>query len=378
MSSSVSQLEFWLASSSDASDKDKEKEGGEEATYLSYNVLMALSVFGGFFALDHLYLRSPLTFLSKIIVNLLCFGVWWIYDACQIVFNSHNVKVFGLGVPGIGPYGIGAGVLANPVADKKHMRFFYYAIGLIFGGAIGLDSFVISNNQWGVARLVSLISVIFIPFSLSVWAYNLFNFFTDTKSVINEHSEYFGAPEHSLSSGFLSRFPFLSSLFSPFQTLKNFLNNIIGDAIEPITELGMQVTKTVDDTVITGKSAIDLGKAAIEKGTEIIDKVSETVDKVSRAQGVLPGASMYSTITDQSVQKELGRSNTAAAMTGGAIIAATHLNTVHYVLIVTIVTIVLGGVIVTYHRSKNVPEQRDDAPPNPGVFRKPDPKGHAA
>jgi hypothetical protein len=319
--------------------------------------------------------------LAKILVNILCFGVWWIYDACQVVFNSHAVKVFGLGVPGIGPYGIGAGVLANPVADKKHMRFFYYAIGLIFGGALGIDSFVISDNQWGVVRLVSLLSVIFAPFSLSVWAYNLFNFFTDTKSVVNENTEYFGAPEHSASSGFLSRFPFLSVLFSPFEVLKKFFNNLIGDAVLPITEAVKDVSHTVDDTVLTAKSISNTARVAIEKSTDAIDKVSELVEQASKAQTILPGVSLYSSITPDGVKKELGGT---AAMAGGAIasaiagnvIAETHLNPIHYLLLVTVVTVILGGVIVTYHRSKNVPEQRDDAPPEPGILRKPDQAGN--
>ena len=37
-----------------------------------------------------------------------------------------------------------------------------------------------------------------------------------------------------------------------------------------------------------------------------------------------------------------------------------------------VAAVVIGGIIVTYHRSKNVPEERDDSPPVPGVFREPD------
>ena len=47
MSPSVSQLEFWLDAGSDGNNND-DTEGGPGATYLSYDVLMGLSVLGGY------------------------------------------------------------------------------------------------------------------------------------------------------------------------------------------------------------------------------------------------------------------------------------------------------------------------------------------
>jgi len=380
MSSSVSQLEFWREASSDTNGKNGADEGGPGAAYLSYNVLMGLSVLGGFFALDHLYLRSPITFLAKIIINFLCFGIWWIYDATQVVFNSHAVKLFGLGVPGLGPQGIAAGVFANPVADKKHMMFFIYSLSLFFGGAFGLDSFIMGDNRTGFIRLICLISVILAPVALGWWAYKLFNFFVYTKDVISEQSDFFGAPAHSFESGFLAKFPFLSALFSPFETIKTFFHDLVGDAIQPITDTAQMAIGTIDAAVKTVDNTVQLGREAISKGSEIAGQISNTVEKVSQATQVLPGVSLYSSITPGSVQKELGGTNgkgtetnagnkaanaTATAMVGGAMMM--DLKPVHYILLVTIVTIVLGGVIVTYHRSKNVPvqDERDDTPPNP-------------
>jgi len=378
MSSSVSQLEFWREANSDANEKkDDGTEGGPGATYLSYDVLMGLSVLGGYFGLDHLYLRSPLTFLAKFIVNILCFGIWWIYDAAQIVFNSHAVKIFGLGVPGLGPKGIAGGVFANPVPDKKHLQFFIYAASLIFGGALGIDSFVLGDNKSGLIRLICMISLIFAPIALGWWAYNLFNFFTDTKTVISENADFFGAPKHSFKSGFLAKFPFLEWIFSPIDSIKTFIHDILGDAIQPITDTAQMAIGTVDNTVKTVDEAVKLGRNVVSKSGEIVEKVSNTIEKVSQASQVLPGTSLYASITPDSVQKELGSNKTANAVVGGAVVMATQamatdLNPLHYLLLVTIVTIVLGGVIVTYHRSKNVPNERDDIPPEPGVLRKSD------
>ena len=377
MSSSVSQLEFWREASSDKNETNVD-EGGPGAAYLSYNVLMGLSVLGGFFALDHLYLRSPLTFLAKFVINILCFGIWWIYDATQVVFNSHTVKIFGLGVPGLGPQGIAAGVFANPIPDKKHMMFFIYAVCLIFGGSFGLDSFIMGDNRTGFIRMICLISVIFAPIALGWWIYKLFNFFVYTKDSINENADFFGAPAHSFEKGFLSKFPFLSGLFSPLETIKTFFHDLVGDAIQPITDTAQMAIGTVDSAVKALDNTVQLGRNVVSKGADIAGQISNTVEKVSQATQVLPGVSLYSSITPGSVQKELGQANAgnkaAAAMVGGAMMM--DLKPVHYILLVTIVTIVLGGVIVTYHRSKNVPvqDERNDTPPEPGVLRKPDPK----
>jgi TM2 domain-containing membrane protein YozV len=186
MSSGVSQIEYWLGTNKNAGANNQNsngkdgKEGGDGAIYLSYDVFMALAVIGGFFALDHLYLRSPLTFLAKIVINLLFFGVWWIWDALQAVFNDDVTKVFGLGVPSLGPKGIAAGVLANDVPDKKHMRFFIYAICLMFTGIFGVDSFLLGDKTSGFIRLISLITLIFSPIALGWWLYKLFKFFFDT------------------------------------------------------------------------------------------------------------------------------------------------------------------------------------------------------
>jgi hypothetical protein len=199
-----------------------------------------------------------------------------------------------------------------------------------------------------------------------------------TKDVISETADFFGAPAHSFQSGFLSKFPFLTALFSPLETIKNFFNDLVGDAIQPITDTAQMAIGTIDAAVKTVDDTVQLGREAISKGSDIAGQISNTVEKVSQATQILPGVSLYSSITPGSVQKELSGNKAAAAMVGGAMMM--DLKPVHYILLVTIVTIVLGGVIVTYHRSKNVPVQdkRDDTPPEPGVLRKPDPKERTA
>ena len=106
-------------------------------------------------------------------------------------------------------------------------------------------------------------------------------------------------------------------------------------------------------------------------------EIAETVDKataaMSSASSALPGLDLYMSISPEGVA--------AAKQTGGAAIATsiataatTDLNMLHFTLIGTIVLIAITGLSLTYYRSKNVRPTKDDTPPEPGVFRKPDSK----
>lgn len=250
MSQSVSQIEYWREVNKpdkNNSNAKNDKEGGPGAIYLSYDVFMALSILGGLLALDHLYLRSPLTFLLKLILNILTLGTWWLYDATQAVFNKDIVKVFGLGVPGLGPKGIAAGVLASDTPDKKHMAFFLYALALILGGIFGLDSFIVGDKQSGLIRLVCLITGILAPIAIFWWLFNLGKFFIKTKDVVSLYWEYFGAPppaEHGMTIGekIITKFPFLEKIFGPVQRVKNAVVNAVEETVETIESPGGGIT----------------------------------------------------------------------------------------------------------------------------------------
>ena len=287
MSSGVSQIQYWREAAkpdkntNEANTKDG-KEGGPGAIFLSYDVFLGLTILGGFFALDHLYLRSPLTFIAKIIVNVLTFGSWWLYDASQAVFNKDVVKVFGLGIPSMGPKGIAAGVLASDVPDKKHMAFFIYALVIIFGGIFGLDSFIVGDKQSGFIRLICLITGIFAPIAIFWWLYNLGKFFFKTKDVTNMYWEYFGAPpppEHGMTLGekLALRFPFLQKIFGPVSRVKNVVVGTAEGVVNKAEALGEAV---LVDPVGTAKHIVATPVRLVEEGVDkAIDVVSEVVTK---------------------------------------------------------------------------------------------------
>ena len=385
MSGSVSQLKYWLGASLNSnSNHDQNEEGGPGGTYLSYNLFLVLSVLGGFFALDHLYLRSPLTFLAKFIINFLFFGIWWLYDALHAIFSTDIIKVFGLSVPGLGPQGIAGGVLSKDVPDKLHYRFFIYAVALLFGGMFGIDSFLLGDNQSGFIRLVSTITVIFAPIAMIWWAYKLFFFFTDTSGVIQENHEYFGAPEISLQSQLTSKYPFLSVLFSPLSFFTKIFSSVVKPVIAPLQATVDTATGAVRNTITgtTGavqktaeavRNTVQLGKNTVEKSAELAGQISNTIVKtgeaLATASSALPGTSLYSSITPEGLKEGL-----ASLQKGGS---EDNLNVLPYALLGTLAVIAVSGFVTTYKRAKNVPS-RDDTPPEPGVLRESDSKKRSA
>ncbi len=362
----MSQLKYW---------REEEKNSNANATgatstmtdALSYHVFLGLSVLGGAIGLDHLYLRSPLTFLAKCVVNMLFFGVWWFYDASQALFNSDVVKVYGLGVPGLGPKGIAAGVLASDTPSKKHMNFFLYALALMAGGIFGLDSFLVGDKQSGIIRLISMISMIGLPIALGWWAYKLFTFFFYTKKITSQYKDFFGAPGESTeddTSGFLTRI------------IMRVLETVRGPAeliLKPVTDTVQMGIKTVGDTVATGLQTVDntviLGKAVVDKSSQIATQVTGAIDALSQAGSFLPATSLYSSITPESVKSAKSALSSDGALQSGG--GSEDLNASSYVLLGTLLIVACSGFIATFLRTNkhHVSPQRDDSPPEPGVLR---------
>jgi hypothetical protein len=355
MGTTVSNLKFWLEKLELFGNKEEEKG---DSIYLSYKVFLGLTILGGFFALDHLYLRSPLTFLAKLAINILFFGVWYIYDMSHALFNSDVVKLYGLGVPILGPKGIAAGVLSKEEPSKLHWNFFVYALCLMMGGAFGLDSFLVGDNQTGAIRVILLISMIGMPIAIGWWIYHLFLFFTDTESVINNNGDFFGKEGGSFKSRLFALIP-------------KFVLNIIEMFISPLTGLVQAATAPVTAAVVTVGKTADAAKAAAQEIPALADNIKGIVTAASSIGSITP---LTATATQGALQAS---SNMQRAQSGGEAQFVSeaqfgsNLNALPYTLLGTVAIISVAGLLLTYFRSKrNVPEE-DDAPPEPGVFRKP-------
>ena len=199
---------------------------------LNYNVFVVLCIFLGMLGIDHLYLRSPWTFLLKLILNAYTFGFVWFYDILQALFNSHELKTFGVGLPFIGNLGIGAGMFLgipenmDKTIKGKSYNFLIYFLVLLFTGFFGGDSFLTGKTRDGIIRLLCVISFIGIPIA-GIWAfYNVFKFFFKTGDVIKDNGEYFGIEGSSSIDGvldgifeYLKQIPLVGSILALKDTL---------------------------------------------------------------------------------------------------------------------------------------------------------------
>jgi len=318
-----------------------------DGAFLSYDWFIVLAVLGGWFGLDHLYLRSPWTFLGKLIVNALFFGIWYFYDIIQAFSSKDVIKVYGVGLPGFPDKRVAMGVLAKDAPGAKHSNFFIYSLCLFMGGLFGLDSFLVGDRESGIMRLLFLVSIIGAPIAFGWWIYKLFRFFTDTPSVVNQYASYFG----SAGGGW----------------------SIFGSLIDPTSMLGT-LLKPVNTAADGFKSAMDAASKTLDLGVGIVGAINN-VGKVLVNNPLPNPVPSFQTIKEGVEKAEAS----APGLRGGGQDATGSLNVLPYTLLGTIALIALSGFVATYHRSKkHVAAPQDDRPPEPGVFRKPDSKEYAA
>ena len=369
MGLSISRLVDWTADGLKDT-RDKDAKGDSSGTYLSYDIFLVLSVFGGLIALDHLYLRSPHTFLAKIAVNFMCFGAWWLYDALRAVFHSNVVKLHGISIPVVGQTDIGAGIFSKPEPSQKHYRFLVYAVSLIFGGIVGADSFVVGNKMDGFIRLICFLTAILAPISIFIWVKNLILFFTNPPGVLAKHPEFFGYPGISMKDQLIYNIPFIGELFKKYDEFEMPAFSLSA-ITSPLTTFWTFITSLFSPKDWQGAigalspsglygSALDESKLAAARkprSMETPEPSAPPQNAVETQPGVLVGG---------------GLAIAAAAMPEDG------LNNLHYVFIGTLVVIILGGAFLSYYRAKNDGTEQDDSPPEPGVFRSTDSKGHPA
>ena len=413
MGLTISQITAWRGKNNTTTNNtnttNSTNSTGNNTNYLSYDVFLGLSVLGGFFALDHLYLRSPLTFIAKLITNFFTFGMWWLYDASQAIFNRDVLKVYGLGIPGLGPKGIAAGVLASDIPDKKHMSFFVYALALFAGGIFGLDSFIVGDKKSGFIRLMCLISFIMAPVAILWWLYNTGLFLFKTKDVVNKYSEYFGAPpssDHgmSIAEKLVAKFPFLKTLLGPAiavksgaesaittatqiaetvfddpigaatATVKTVAKPVMNAATTAVSTVAGPIMPTIDSGLDVAKQGIELGRSALNTGSTIATKTLNVVDKTATAAAAAlalapQAASLSSSFTPAAAEQALSR-------LGEQIGGSQDNDILPYMVIGTLALIALSSIILSYSRIRQNGQNRqnrqpynDDAPPEPRVFR---------
>ena len=181
---------------------------------LSYSALKYMSLLGGFFGVDHIYLRSPLTGFLKLIVNIFTFAIffiplWYIYDLTQIFMDETKVKLFGLSKPfSFSNYGLGAGMFEDEYPSKignkdidrdressKSWTFLAYTLLTltIVPAMFGANDFMVGMpNNNGKLKALLTISILGAGISALLSAFEAIRVIFSTRTVIDNYSEQFG------------------------------------------------------------------------------------------------------------------------------------------------------------------------------------------
>lgn len=161
---------------------------------LSPAVLKLLAVFGGFIGLDHLALRSPKTALLKFLVNCISLGFWYFYDIVQVFSDTDFIRTYGYSIPGIGPVGLGAGILHQDLPVGKApptspSPFIFLAYSLLIAVPFGISHFIAGDFYGGAAKF--FLSYIFFTFLLGwAWAaYSTFYVIFNTKDLLEKGTD---------------------------------------------------------------------------------------------------------------------------------------------------------------------------------------------
>lgn len=156
-----------MASIADSFDYTRGKFWGGPS--YSYWMLIPLTIFAGFFGLDHFFLRSPTTGVLKFIVNIFGLGMWWIYDMLQIIGDKESVMTNGLTAPIVGPLGIAAGAFKDTQPDakpgKSPFRYLLYLYLVLF--PFGFDLLCAGDSSGAMMKFISTI----IPFLWPILIY---------------------------------------------------------------------------------------------------------------------------------------------------------------------------------------------------------------
>jgi len=120
------------------------------------------SLLGGFFGLDHFYLRSPGTAVAKLL-TLGGMGLWWLWDVLQVFTEEHRVLNYGISTPFDFQTGIGQGLLYKGDSEDckyaQHTDFGTWVFATIFGFT-GADMFTMGKFWLGMRKFIILIIAI--------------------------------------------------------------------------------------------------------------------------------------------------------------------------------------------------------------------------
>lgn len=313
--------------------------------------------------LDHLLLRSPVTFLLKIVTLIPFLGFWYFYDLAQAFGERELVEQYGIGVPFYGPVGIGAGIFINktasnlaPPAIPKPWLFMIYALLSIVFIVFPLNKLVI-GDYWGSVGQMGmymggLLTLGFTALLAICWGfYDAYRVAFDTKSLFEKGAARvfpatsFGLDPH-FNKGALGpeadpsvpvdnrsiydrAVSYARSLYTvgPKMAL-GAVTSATKMATNTATDAAKMATNTVTDAAkMATNSATSAAKMATNTATSAVETVTDTVSDVAKTAsntvtGAVTGAAKRVTNTasgavDAVTQKGTNAAQAINTATGG-------------------------------------------------------------
>ena len=379
--------------------------GGAQIPYWLYMVI-AIFPITGILGLDHLLLRSPKTFIFKLLTMIPLFGFWYFYDIAQVVGERELIEKYGLGVPYYGPIGLGAGMFINkdaknlaPADVPKPWIFMAYVFVSVLFIAFPLNKLVI-GDYWGAIGHVSMYLSGIFTLGLTVllaigWGfYDIYRILFDTRGLFEKGAgrifpaTWFMDPNFNKGalgpSKAVPKIP--ETLFEkttdavskvPLSAAQaaSTIATAYGKAAAGVVGAAGQVTKdaveaadasTVGFVKETAKNAQEVMSTATGAVTNVVGATAGTVTKTADAAGgllevvaKLPG-----------ILEKVGSAGPPKQAGGAMIDSASTSSTV---LLFSVALVAFGGYVL-YSMKKTlgpgINVESDDPPPNPTTVRK--------
>jgi hypothetical protein len=337
---------------------------------ISPTLFTFITIVGGFFAVDHILLRSPRTAALKVFVNLFAFGFWWIYDIVQTFAEWDSVNKYGLSVPFFGPTGLGAGIFhgtGSAAPDTAPSPIFFLLYVGFLSLPFGLSHFAAGDFMGGLAMLLFTISGILTVFSLLWTTYSALYLLYDTKSLFID-----GTPRFFPSTIYMNSTGAAGNVMTPsaFEKMKSdqSLFSIITGPFAPFLGPIRAALGLVVDTKCAVEKVIPPVIDAVQKTIPpAVAAVKSTVALAEKAPQLLSATDSISAFTDPAALRAAAGQKGGATGAVGALEAAGNLSS--YVFFGTAVIVLVGALTLTWARftpsnKTSKEENTNDVPPD--------------
>jgi hypothetical protein len=262
-----------------------------------YWTLIIISILGGFFGLDHFWLRSPTTGFAKAIINVLSLGLWYAYDLVQILGEKDTVMKNGLSIPIVGSAGIGSGMFVDnqpgTLTSKSPLRYMAYLFLILL--PFGFDMYVAGDTYGALAKFVCAINPFFWIIAI-IWY-----FFTIGQTIFT--------PKSIFEEGTTRMFPFTwlmdpngHSILGPKEIppstgkCESGITGVVGSVAAPIVGAFLPgvapatsaLTGVVEHAANLASSVIDAAKGSAVQSASVASTLAQ---KVPGAVSAIPGIS---------------------------------------------------------------------------------------